>query len=243
MYRHFDSAIRPLLDVTRLRTMVEVGAEDGVHTGRLLRVARARGAHLHVIDPAPQFQVGAYRDQNGSVSTLHVGLSHDVLPSIKAPDVVLLDGDHNWYTVYEELNILDRTCRNWPLTLLHDIEWPYGRRDLYYAPERVPAEFRHPYARSGIVRGRSKLSRRGVNGFLANAKHEGGPRNGVLTAIEDFLDTTRRDLSLFIVPGNNGLAIVVDRDRLRKPHFANVLARVHDPRAAAELAPRHAAAA
>jgi len=243
MHRFFDSAIRPLLDATRLRALVEIGAAQGQHTVRLAPYAAARGAHLHVIDPAPLFDPGPFRRQYAGYATLHEHISHDVLPAIPAPDVVLLDGDHNWWTVYEELRILDRTCTRWPLTLLHDIEWPYGRRDMYYAPELVPAGYRHRHANSGVVRGRSKLSRKGINSIYANATHEGGERNGVLTAIEDFLDATARDLALFIAPGNNGLAIVADRERLRRERFATVLRRVHDPRAAAELSPRHASPA
>ncbi|MBS1869684.1 MAG: class I SAM-dependent methyltransferase [Actinobacteria bacterium] len=243
MHRFFDSTIRPLLDVTRLSTMVEVGAEQGLHTARLLPYAVSRRAHLHVIDPEPLFATGQFRRQYSDHATLHQQISHDVLPSLGTPDVAFLDGDHNWYTVYEELRILDRTCGAWPLTFLHDIEWPYGRRDLYYAPERLPAEHCHPHASSGIVPGQSELAPEGFNASLINATHEGGPRNGVLTAIEDFLDATERELSLFIAPGNNGLAIVVDRKRLRKRRFAQVLRRVHDARAGAELSPRHASSA
>jgi len=243
MHRFFDSVIRPLLDVDPPSTMVEVGAEAGQHTSRLLSYALARGAHLHVIDPDPAFQTQPFRHAYGGWSTLHEQASHDVLPSIDSPDVVLLDGDHNWYTVLQELRILDRTCKEWPLTFLHDVEWPYGRRDMYYVPERVPAAHRHACAHSGIVPGSSELSPTGINAVVANAKHEGGPRNGVLTAVEDFLDETRRDLALFIVPRNNGLAIVVDRKRLRKRRFAKVLRRVHDPHAGAELSPSHASTA
>jgi hypothetical protein len=243
MYRHFQSAIRPLLDVTQLSTMVEVGSEQGRHTFKLLPYARSRRAHLHVIDPDPWFDTTLYRLQYGRISTLHLALSLDILPSFDSPEVVFLDGDHNWYTLIEELRILDRTYGDWPLTFTHDIEWPYGRRDMYYAPERVPAEWQQPWSRLGIVRGKSELAAEGINELLANANHEGGPRNGVLTAIEDFLDETQRDLAFFIAPGNNGLGIIVDRDRLRDESFANVLRRVHDPRAAIKLSPNHASAA
>jgi len=232
MYRFFDSAIRPLLDqVRQLDTMVEVGAERGRHTGRLLPYARSRGAHLHVIDPDPLLHL-RFREQFGDAATLHRGLSHDVLPTIEAPDVVFLDGDHNWWTVYEELRILDRICEAWPLTFMHDVEWPYGRRDMYYAPARVPDEYRQPYAQAGIVRGRSELSPAGDNELMMNAMHEGGPRNGVLTAVEDFLDETQRSLMLYTASGNNGLGIVVERTRLRTPRFARTLGKVARPRVA-----------
>jgi hypothetical protein len=238
MYRFFESTIRPLLDtVTRLDTMVEVGAEKGQHTAHLLPYARSRGAHLHVIDPASSFHASNYQRQWAGLSTLHERLSHDALPSIEPlPDVVFLDGDHNWYTMFEELHILDRICEVWPLTFAHDIEWPYGRRDMYYAPERVPADYRHPYAALGIVQGRSELSPNGINGKMLNAEHEGGPRNGVRTAVEDFLHETQRDLMFFVVSGNNGLGIVFDRGRLRNRRFASALRK-----AKARPAPRGAA--
>jgi hypothetical protein len=167
-----------------------------------------------------------------------VGLSHDVLPSIESPDVVLLDGDQNWYSVIEELRILDRTCTDWPVTFVHDIEWPYGRRDMYYVPQRVPQDQRQPCTQSGIVRGRSELSPDGINSALWNAVTEGGPRNGVLTAVEDFLGETQRDLMLFTASGNNGLGILLDRGRLRNRRLAKVLRKAHDPRARAKPSPR-----
>ena len=37
-----------------------------------------------------------------------------------------------------------------PVCFLHDVGWPYGRRDLYYAPERIPEEFRQPWAQKGL---------------------------------------------------------------------------------------------
>src|SRR6476659_5514136 len=169
MHRFFKSTIRPLLDATKLRTMIEVGAEQGHHTRELLAYAVARKAFLHVIDPAPGLHPDRYRREFGRWSTLHVRPSHEVLPSIEPPDVVFLDGDHNWYTIFEELRILDRRCEEWPLTFAHDIEWPYGRRDMYYEPDRVPREHQQPYARSGIVRGRSELSPDGVNQEYLNA--------------------------------------------------------------------------
>ena len=44
-----------------------------------------------------------------------------------------------------------------PVMILHDVAWPYGRRDLYYDPATIPEEFRQPYAQKGIAMGRSTL--------------------------------------------------------------------------------------
>jgi hypothetical protein len=104
-----------------------------------------------------------------------------------------------------------------PLTFFHDIHWPYGRRDLYYDPTSIPREYLHPYARQGILPGQRQLvAAGGVNGHLANAVVEGGPRNGVLTAIEDFMEGAPERLNLTQVRGLHGLGILVGARSLRK---------------------------
>ena len=42
---------------------------------------------------------------------------------------------------------------------MHDVGWPYGRRDLYYAPEQIPEEFRQPYRRAGHAAGNEGAAR------------------------------------------------------------------------------------
>jgi hypothetical protein len=119
-------------------------------------------------------------------------LSLDALRELEGPyDCIMLDGDHNWYTVFHELQLIHERgllAENGTL-FLHDVCWPYARRDMYYAAETIPDEFRHPAERHAVVRGRSALSQRlgvGINADVLNAVYEGGPRNGVLTAVEDF---------------------------------------------------------
>ena len=34
--------------------------------------------------------------------------------------------------------------------MLHDIGWPYGRRDLYYDPETIPDSYTRPYEKKGV---------------------------------------------------------------------------------------------
>jgi cephalosporin hydroxylase/SAM-dependent methyltransferase len=95
------------------------------------------------------------------------------------------------------------------LCILHDVGWPYGRRDLYYVPHRIPDEHRQPYARRGLEPGRSELLERGgLNPHLANAVEEGGPRNGVMTALDDFVAEYDGSLRVVVLPLYFGLAIV-----------------------------------
>jgi hypothetical protein len=139
--------------------------------------------------------------------------SLQALPLVSPCDVVLADGDHNWYTVYHELKLLEgqnrAADRAFPLVLLHDTEWPYGRRDLYYDPDSIPVDYRHSYECKGMVPGMSDLQEKGgLNPAYCNARHEGGPRNGVLTAVEDFLGSTTLTLKFISIPGSFGLGIL-----------------------------------
>jgi hypothetical protein len=61
---------------------------------------------------------------------------------------------------------------------------------------------------------------------LANATKEGGPRNGVMTAIEDFAATADEPLELTVLPVLHGLALVTPRSRLdANPRLKRVITR------------------
>ena len=104
------------------------------------------------------------------------------------------------------------------MLILHDVCWPYGRRDLYYNPDQIPPEFRQPYARRGMRPDRKQLlARGGMNVTLENAEIEGGPRNGVMTALDDFIAEHDEPLRLLVIPIYFGLAIVAE-ERLLDDH-------------------------
>ena len=89
--------------------------------------------------------------------------------------------------------------RRLPLLLFHDVCWPHGRRDSYYAPDRIPDEYRETIAEGvGIAPEEPGLTYGGFP-YKWVQEREGGERNGVLTAVEDFL-AERDDLELAIVP-------------------------------------------
>ena len=116
-----------------------------------------------------------------------------------------------------------------PLLILHDVGWPYGRRDLYYTPERIPEEFRQPYAQRGMRMDKKGLvlAGGGLNPTMYNAVREGGPRNGVMTALDDFVAEYDRPMRRVVLPIYFGLAIVVEEERLaHRPELARLLDRL-----------------
>lgn len=220
MLPHFDAVIQPLLAATGAGPWIEIGAAGGDTTERLAELAAERGIVLHSVDPDPQFDVAEYEQRFGESFRFHRGRSLDVLGQIEPAAAVLIDGDHNWYTVHGELIMLERVAaaanRHLPLIILHDVEWPYARRDMYYDPEAIPAESRQPWERRGISWATKGLdeSGKGFNSRFANAIEEGGPRNGVLTAVEDFIDESTATVRLRIIRGDFGIGVLVSDDLL-----------------------------
>ncbi len=218
MYPFWDFAVAPVLKAADARRIVEIGALRGETTAFMLDELGA-DAELHVIDPVPVFDPSEHEERFPGRYLFHRALSLEVLPDLPPMDAALIDGDHNWYTVYHELRALSETARSndrpLPVLILHDVGWPYGRRDLYYVPEQIPEEFRQPYAQQGMLPGRSELVEQGgLNPTNCNATHEGGPRNGVMTAVDDFIAEYDRPLRLVFLPAYFGLAIVVEEARL-----------------------------
>ena len=224
VYRFFEPIILPLLTAIRPRIVVEVGTGKGLHTRKLLEWAEEASPPcvIHVVDPMPEFPIEELEEHFGDRLVFHRVRSLNALPRLGNADVVLLDGDHNWYTVFHELQILDKATRAagrpFPATLLHDVDWPYGRRDLYYDPEAIPDAFRQPYKRAGLFPGDSELHEdAGLNRQMANAIYEHNVRSGVRTAAEDFLAENEGRLCFISIPGHHGVGIIVDVQHSKPP--------------------------
>jgi len=192
----------------------EIGASRGASTDSLLALP---DVSITVIDPCLDLDLEA-KYAGEPRATICKANSLFALPTLgQAYDCILIDGDHNWYTVYNELRTISERLllQRGGIIFLHDVGWPYGRRDMYYQPHTIPSEYRHGYARRGIVWGQNKLSDdAGINVGLCNATHEGGRRNGVLTGIEDFLREHENEYQFFRVREQFGLGVLHYRKNL-----------------------------
>jgi len=210
------------LDARQARSVAEVGSYAGELTEPLLDWASRRGARVIAIDPAPRPALVKLREDRPDLELI-TAPSDEALGRIVLPDAVVLDGDHNYYTVSEELRIIAERApgAEFPLLLFHDVGWPWGRRDSYFDPERIPEAHRQPLLRNArLFPGNRGLAEEGAQ-FQTAAVREGGPRNGVLTAIEDFVEA-RPELRLATVPAFFGFGVVWRSDAT----WADALARV-----------------
>jgi hypothetical protein len=193
-------------------SVLEIGAFRGELTGELLEWAAGRGASVAAIDPQPEPQLLELSERHPQLELIRE-TSHRALREIPLADAVIVDGDHNYYTVSEELRLIDERAQggSFPLVMFHDVCWPHARRDTYYDPDQIPEEHRQPLARDAAVApGEPGIAEIGIR-YEWVAEREGGPRNGVLTAIEDFV-SAREDLRLAVVPAFFGFGVLWRRD-------------------------------
>jgi Methyltransferase domain len=204
--------IVPCLDAAGARSVVEVGAYAGDLTRLLVEWAADSGARVTAIDPAPRDPLVALERERPELDLIRA-TSHEALAGIAPPDAAIIDGDHNWFTVSEELRLIAAGAdgAELPLLLFHDVAWPHARRDDYYDPRLVPEEHRRPIEEgTGLFPGEPGVRPGGLP-YRWAAQREGGPRNGVLTAVEDFV-AAREGLRLAVVPAFFGLGVVWHRD-------------------------------
>ncbi len=208
MAQHSELMLR-VLDAVGARSVIEVGAYAGDLTRVLAAWAGPVGAAVVAVDPSPQEQLVALAAEHDGIELVRRA-SLEALPEMPMADVIVIDGDHNYYTVSEELRLIAGRAagQTLPLLLFHDVCWPHGRRDDYFDPSQIPAEYRRPIAgpQRGIFPGDAGTRADGLP-YPRSAATEGGPRNGVLTAVEDFV-AGADDLRLIVVPAFFGFGAV-----------------------------------
>jgi Methyltransferase domain len=213
------------LDAAKPQSVVEVGAFAGDVTRLLLEWASRDGTRVWAVEPFPKEELTQLAAERSDLELVRA-TSHEALKDVPPAEAVIIDGDHNYFTVIEELRLIEAKAgrERLPLLMFHDVCWPHGRRDDYYDPELVPEDQRQPTEEGGgLFPGSSSVQDGGLP-YRWPAAHEGGPHNGVLTAIEDFV-AERDELSLAVVPAFFGLGVVWHRDAPWAAAIAEVVER------------------
>lgn len=222
-----------VLDIVNAKEVCEIGAGHGGNSMVLCDWLVERNGRLTSIDPAPG---SAFLDwlQTHRTHVHHLAaLSPDVIAGLPAQDAWFIDGDHNWLTVRLELEAIRLRQRDGGkpmLAFVHRVGWPSARRDMYYAPGRIPDEFRQPYSWNDGAAGNSPERGSGFSdrSRFAVATNSGGPRNGVLTAVEDFLAAHEDEFAWIDIPRLFGLGVIFDRNHPMVDQLTAFLSPLHD---------------
>ncbi len=213
--------ILELIDRTGTKSICEIGSEGGLLTASLFELYKSgRIERLTIVEPCPTEIVKSYDD--GDRCCVVARPSLEALPGMSGHDLYLVDGDHNYYTVSEELKIIFNSGD--PLVVLHDICWPSAERDQYYAPQRIPSDCRHDYTYSGAITHRTdNIVEFGFSskGNFAIATHIGGEKNGVFGAVHDV--ARMRDLCFDSIPALFGIGFLRSKSYRSEDTLRNTL--------------------
>ncbi len=103
MRRFTEKFLIPYIATSGYRRLCEIGSQGGSNIDRLLQL---ESVEITTIDPCIDMNLeDKYRDN----PHMHVlkGLSLNMLPKLDgAFDCIMIDGDHNWYSVYHELQLV-----------------------------------------------------------------------------------------------------------------------------------------
>ncbi|WUH98104.1 class I SAM-dependent methyltransferase [Spirillospora sp. NBC_00431] len=209
---HSMSAFRDLFETIFAHREIATVVEVGVESGQVSSLYADLGAAVHCVEPAPADELRAVLADDPRLNLVE-GLSPAVLGELPVADLYVLDGDHNYAVVRAELAWLMKNAPG-AVIVLHDVLWPCGRRDFYYQPSPVAPEDTHPATKDGPTVWHDAITPAGFvgDGAYAVAEHAGGPRNGVLTAVEDALDEAGDGWRFEIVPAVFGFGVLTRTD-------------------------------
>jgi len=220
--------ILSVLDRVGARFVVAVGA-DSASMQLLGEWGQSRRARVWCIERSPSPELVAACEGSDAVQ-LVMDLSPLELESRPCADSYVVSGDYNYYMVNGELEAINRSAsasKKDPVVFVNGVGWPHGRRDSYRDPDMLPPASVHAHTRRkgvtmdfpGVVEGGYRGGRE-----FAFARSEGGADNGVLTAVEAFLDD-HPDYDFRVVPCFSGLGVIFPRGSAYAPGLREHLER------------------
>jgi hypothetical protein len=218
VFREFFDIIFTHRDIS---TVVEVGVESGKASGLYTSLGASA---VYCIEPHPTEEIRAGLTANKALHLIEQA-SPEALAGLPIADLYVLDGDHNYAVVRQELDWILTHAPD-TVVVLHDLLWPCARRDLYYEPSRLPTGDKHPASQDGATVWHDDLTPAGLVGLGAytTAVHAGGERNGVLTAVEDAIaHTADKRWRFALIPAVFGMGVLI---RETSPAAAELMHRL-----------------
>lgn len=190
MYNYYDIDVIPIiLNQFKVNDIIICGISDKVLLSKIFEYCDEKDAYYTAIDSNDFLEDNFI---NGHIL--------EELPKLNNYDAIFINDDPNWYSVYNELNIIKKN-NNFPLVFICNNIFPHKKRDSYMNPNLIPEEFRKEYSRELILEGIH------IYDSFYHATEENTPKNGVQTAIEDFL-SENSSIGLMDIRFLNGITIL-----------------------------------
>ena len=211
----WNSIIYPILRCLITKNIIEYGLSNN--------------SHLIIIDPVINLDLDEFKIEYNNQIEFYPELSLSRLPFLEDYDIILIDGDHNWYTVYNALKIIEENFKNkqFPVIFITGVGWPSGRRDLYNNPDNIPVSYCQPYKE--LENSFKEILKENYVSTSSEfiAINENTPRNGVLTAVESFIKESNLDFSFKNINAFFGLGILYIKENKMDNIVENVIEISH----------------
>ncbi|MCA0403592.1 MAG: glycosyltransferase [Proteobacteria bacterium] len=232
----FKDLILPLFEKADIKAIVLIGVETNAFLNELCQYLAKFQGKLIAVDPSltDDFINNIDSQYHNNIELIPYTSEHFFKHyhwELSGNYAFLIDGDHNFQTVYFELNNIHQLfahCRNnQPLVFVHDVNWPSSYRDFYY--QQGSAHNNPLQAQAAVGEGVNFFSQRpfkGANFYLHNATAAldyGGGRNGVKAAIDSFLKEAK-DYDYWQIPLLFGLGIVLPKKFANYEDLKNFIA-------------------
>lgn len=196
MYNYYELSIIPIiLKKFKVNNIIISGMPDNLVSNLIFNYCDEHDVSYTVID-THDLEIDYIKDY-----------SLNALSNLNNYGAIFLNDDPNWYTVYNELKIINKNNEEFPLVFICHNIFPHKRRDSYIDPNIIPKEFINENSKTFNYNG---IELR--DGFY-HAVSENTPKNGVLTAIEDFL-VENTSLGMMNFKLVNGIVILYPKNSI-----------------------------
>lgn len=205
---NFYPLIKDLIMSVSPKSICEIGSDLGATTRLLSDYCYENSCTLHSVDPAFD-----KTERKSQLVYTYKMTSFEYLKNNQASQVYFIDGDHNFHTVFNELNLIKSSLiRNEEVVVfLHDVGWPCAYIDMYYDCSSIPEELRSLSHKNSIVKILKDEYSQVYEGLPMDQVSVVSPSSessGVLSAVMEFL---KKDMSseFFKIPSIYGFGVLI----------------------------------
>lgn len=199
MFNFFDVDIIPfILNKFKVKKVILTDLYDGKIYEEILN--HADNADLSIISI----------NSNKNIESDYNDIALNILPELNDYEAIFINDDPNWYTIFNELNIIKKNNGEFPLVFICNNIFPHKKRDSYKNPDLIPNEFINEFSRQLFLNNNIKIQ----DNFY-HAIKENTPKNGVLTAIDDFL-ASNKSIGIMDIKFIEGITILYQKNNISK---------------------------
>ena len=212
MFNYYKLEIIPIiLNMFKVNNLVISGMPTNETSEQIFKFIGEKNIHYTIIEENKELNNMSFIKENPL----------NALPTLNNYDAIFLDDDPNWFTTYNELKIIKNSNDEFPLVFICNNIFPHKRRDTYSNPDCIPDEFKNDYSKT--------LTYDEINIYdnTYHAIEENNSKNGVLTAIEDFLDENK-SINMMNIKLINGITILYPENNISKIRLGKISKKIKE---------------